>query len=248
MRNNKSIYLVGVLASILLAGCSDSDGSSSSIEPSSTSETLNTFDGDGIYMDTVEDEIVVVDTDKDSDNIILFRYENGVFEFHVANSIIDSELLGQAFELNTLGMTYATDGVYQANDAQEINFSFDGDVLTVTAPDIGFDGSSLVKTDDTLPLDSLVGTHTNTSGESWTIFADGSFVVNASCTISGDMTRDGAYFNIDHATAVSCTNPSLINDDYSGVVYTYTDGDDTYVLSLLKNESGMIWTVVPKSD
>ncbi|MEZ9439492.1 hypothetical protein [Vibrio atlanticus] len=103
------------------------------------------------------------------------------------------------------------------------------------------------KTSDSLPLSQIVGTHTNpTDGSTWTINADGSFSVNGICAISGKLVRNGAYYNVTGASAVSCSTTAL-NGTYNGVLVTVQHKGAHYIAGLLGNDSGILWGHAPKS-
>ncbi|MGF1718333.1 hypothetical protein L4D08_26115, partial [Photobacterium chitinilyticum] len=151
-------------------------------------------------------------------------------------------------QMKTKGMTFADNNGFVYDQEQTMTASFTNSTVTLTAV---IDNTNIVysmdKTSASLPLDQIIGTHTNpTDGSTWTINADGSFVVNGVCTISGNLKRSSDYFNIDKATAVGCNNVSL-NGDYHGILMTVNRNGTQYITGVLGNNTSLIWGSAVKS-
>ncbi|CAK1790738.1 Lipoprotein [Vibrio crassostreae] len=231
---NKGL-IVGLIASVSLVGCGGGGGGSST--PSSASS----FSGSGIYVNTADLAVMVIDSSRSANNLVVGDFANNGVYFTDSATTTEKQM-------KTKGVTYADASSFLKSSSQEMTANFTGNSVSLTAV---FNGSNLAysmdKTSDSLQLSEIVGTHTNLSdGSTWTINADGSFTVNGICTITGTLVRNGAYFNVNNANAVSCAQASM-NGTYSGVFLTVKHGGIDYVAGLLGNDTSLLWGSAPKS-
>jgi len=236
MSNNKLTIGLGVLLTVGLVGCG---GGGSDATP--TPNTANSFSGNGIYINSADSIIMAVDSTRDKNNLIVGDFNYGSV-FYVESATTSQD------QMKTKGMTFADNNGFVYDQEQTMTASFTNSTVTLTAV---IDNTNIVysmdKTSASLPLDQIIGTHTNpTDGSTWTINADGSFVVNGVCTISGNLKRSSDYFNIDKATAVGCNNVSL-NGDYHGILMTVNRNGTQYITGVLGNNTSLIWGSAVKS-
>ncbi|MGR5149677.1 hypothetical protein ACQKP8_24405 [Photobacterium alginatilyticum] len=236
MSKTKLMIGLGILTTVGLVGCG---GSGSDATPTPT--TAQSFSGNGIYINSNDFIVMAVDSKRTKNNLI-------VGDFNYGSVLIVDSATTSKNQMNTKGMTLADRNGFAFDPEQTMTASFVGSVGTLTAV---IDNTNIVysmdKTSASLPLDQIVGTHTNPSdGSTWTINADGSFSVNGICTISGNLKRNGDLFNIDKATAVSCSDASF-NGDYHGVLMTVSRNGTQYVAGILGNDTALLWGNAVKS-
>lgn len=235
--NNKGL-IVGLLASVSLIGCGGGDSDAASTPtPMKSKEFL----GDGIYVNSTDLAVMIVDSSRATNNLVVGDFaNNGVY-------FVDSATTTEN-QMKTKGVTYADTSSFLKDSNQIMTADFSGNSVALTA---AFNSRNLAysmdKTSDSLQLSLITGTHTNPDdGSVWTIKADGSFTVNGICTITGTLERNGMYFNVKNATAVSCAQSSM-NGTYNGVFITVTHGGTEYVAGLLGNDTSLLWGSAPKS-
>ncbi|PSW07532.1 hypothetical protein [Photobacterium lipolyticum] len=223
----------GILLVLLTSGCnSDSESSSSASGPSSSSES---FIGNGIYKGDGND-FMLVDSTRANNNVFLADLDSG--EFYVVDNSTATET-----QMITRGLTYSDNGNISRVEDFVATANFTPDTVTITAQleDQNFI-YSMDRAEDSLPLEQIVGTHTNPDdGSTWEINEDGSFVINGSCIISGNIKRQGAYYNINSASAVSCNN-SAENGSYYGALITLNIADNYYLFGIFANQASLLVT------
>ncbi|CAK1817585.1 Lipoprotein [Vibrio crassostreae] len=230
---NKNLIL-GVVTILGLVGCGGGGGSTAA-------PTAQSFKGDGIYVNSTDLSVMLVDSKRSSNNLIVGDFANNGVYFTDSATTTESQM-------ETKGITYADASSFITNSSQELTANFTDSSVSLTAV---FNGSNLAysmdKTSASLPMDQITGTHTNPSdGSTWTINTDGTFFVNGICSITGKIVRNGEYFNIDNATAVSCT-PSSLDGTYSGILLTVKHQGTDYVAGLLGNDTGLLYGNAPKN-
>lgn len=231
---NKNLIL-GVVTILGLVGCGGGGGGSTA------APTAQSFKGDGIYVNSTDLSVMLVDSKRSSNNLIVGDFANNGVYFTDSATTTESQM-------KTKGITYADASSFITNSGQELTANFTDSSVSLTAV---FNGSNLAysmdKTSASLPMDQITGTHTNPSdGSTWTINTDGTFVVNGICSITGKIVRNGEYFNVDNATAVSCT-PSSLDGTYSGILLTVKHQGTDYVAGLLGNDTGLLYGNAPKN-
>ncbi|CAK3434070.1 Lipoprotein [Vibrio crassostreae] len=229
--------IVGLLASVSLVGCGGGGGSDATATPT----TSKSFSGNGIYVNSTDLAVMIVDSTRAKNNLVVGDFANNGVYFVGSATTTENQM-------KTTGVTYADASSFLKDSNQTMTANFTGGAVALTAV---FNGSNLAysmdKTADSLLLSQITGTHANPDdGSTWTFNADGSFVVNGICTISGNLERNGAYFNVNNATAVSCAQSSM-NGTYSGVFLTVKHGGKDYVAGLLGNDTSLLWGSAPKS-
>ncbi len=226
--------LAGLVASALV-GCGGGGGGST------PAPVDNSFKGDGLYVNSSDLSLMVLDSKRKSNNLIVGDFANSSVYF------VDSAT-SQKDTMKTKGVSMANSSSYQKLANQELTATVKSNAVTLTGTVADTNLIySMDKTSDSLPLSQIVGTHTNpTDGSTWTINADGSFNVNGICTISGKLVRNGAYYNVTGAKAVSCSATAL-NGLYNGVLVTVEHKGANYIAGLLGNDSGILWGHAPKS-
>jgi len=230
---NKGL-MVGLIVSASLVGCGGGGGGSAQ-------SSVSSFSGNGIYVNTTDLAVMVVDTSRSANNLVVGDFANNSVYFTDSSTTTENQM-------KTKGVTFADNATFIKSSNQDMTANFTGDSVSLTAV---FNGSNLAysmdKTSDSLQISEIIGTHTNTNdGSAWIINADGSFTVNGICTITGTLERNGAYFNVNNANAVSCAQSSM-NGTYSGVFLTVKHGGIDYVAGLLGNDTSLLWGSAPKS-
>ena len=231
----KKIALLASLISATLIGCGGGGGGSSESSNSA-------FSGDGIYVNDTDLAVMVIDSKRAHNNVIVGDFTgNSVYFVDTATT--------SSGTVNASGIAYVTNnGPLQTDTAQTITATLNNNAVTLTATVGGTNlAYSMDKTSDSLPLAEIVGTHTSPDdGSTWQIDADGSLTVNGFCTISGNLVRNGAYFNITGATAVGCS-PSSYNGSYDGVLLTVEHNGQNHIAAVLGSNSGILWGSAPKN-
>ncbi|WP_413285642.1 hypothetical protein [Vibrio sp. MA40-2] len=221
---NKSFIIV-CLSSSLLIGCGG--GGSSDSSPS--------FTGNGIYSNTADLAVMIVDSTRDSENIIVGDFSNDSIYFtNTATTTVNT--------MTTTGLTYADTATFAVDTDLVLTATFDSSEVTLNGE---VDGTNLIysmdKASDSLSLAEIVGTYTDADdGSTWQVNSDGSFIITGTCIITGDIERSGAYWNITDASAVSCTD-SEFNGTYEGVFLTVNHDGHDYIAGLLANSVAMQW-------
>ncbi|MEZ8292012.1 hypothetical protein [Vibrio sp. 10N.237.312.B06] len=225
-------FILGVFASVVLVGC----GGGSSAAPSAA---VKTFSGNGLYVNPTDLTVMLVDSKRSKNNLIVGDFANNSVYF------VDSATTTET-SMTTRGLSFTSNNVFVKERIQLMHAKFTNNIATLTAV---VSGSNLVysmnKTTDSLALAQITGTHTNTTdGSTWTINADGSYVVNGVCTITGKLVRNGSYFNADNASAVSCSQ-SALNGSYNGVFLTVKHNGKDYIAGVLGNDTGILYGNAP---
>lgn len=227
--------LVGALViSAVLVGCGGGGGSSGSPTPQTG------FESNGIYVNDADLVVMVVDDTRTQNNVIFGDFAaNAVYFTHTAES--------SQGKIVTTGLTYADTSSYLIDSTLEITGSFSGDTATITGT---VNNQNLVytldKAESTKALSEIAGTYTNTDdGSVWAIGTDGAFsLTGAVCQISGTLVRNGDYFDLTNAQAVSCVDDDL-NGSYNGVIVTASHNGQSYMGGLLGSDNKLIWGSVP---
>ncbi|UTM60118.1 hypothetical protein L4174_018845 [Photobacterium sp. CCB-ST2H9] len=235
----KRYIAASILSTLILTACG---GGGSSEESSATSKS-GTFNYDGIYVHPTNFSLMMVDSKRSDTNIIINDFDEDTY------GIILSE------SAKTINNTMITTGYYFVSlfDGSDINHlsdiemkaTFNNSSVTWKSPYSPANDESdavvytMQKADDSLTLAEIVGTHTNpTDGSTWTINADGSFIVNDSCTISGNITRINSYFSVTNVEATQCADPALNGTYNDGVLLTVPHDGQTYIVgTMLRNFS-----------
>ncbi|MCW4446814.1 hypothetical protein OHV10_21475 [Vibrio splendidus] len=232
----KSKLLGALVVSAALVGCGGGSGGGSS----STSTQPAGFESNGIYANDADLVVMIVDDTRAKNNVIVGDFAgDAVYFTHSAESSQD--------KMVTTGLTYADTNNYLVDSTLEMTSTFSGDTATITGTvnnqNVIY---SLDKTASTKALSDIAGTHTNADdGSVWTIGTDGAFsLTGAVCQISGTLVRNGEYFDLTNAQAVSCIDDDL-NGSYSGVLVTASHNGQSYMGGLMGNDDALLWGSVP---
>lgn len=232
MKNKGLIF--GLMTIVGLIGCGGGGDSA-------TAQPVKSFKGNGIYVNPADLSVMLVDSKRSKNNLIVGDFANDSIYF------VDTATTTET-SMTTKGIKLANSGAFVHNSTQVMNAKFDKAIVTLTSV---FNSTNLVysmnKTSASLPLEQITGTHTNSNdGSTWTINSDGTFVVNGVCSITGKLVRNGEYFNANNATAVSCSQPSF-NGTYNGILLTVKHNGKEYITGLLENDTGLLYGHAPKS-
>lgn len=231
----KGLFTLLVTAVLLLGGCGG-DGSSIS----ESSERNDSFSYNGIYFNGADFAVLLVDSSRPENNLIVGDFGSDSVYFTDSATTTKNQM-------KTVGVTYADEVDFLKDSSQEITADFNDTSVelksTVNGRNLAY---SMNKVSDSLPLPEIVGTHTDTDGTTWEIFADGSFIVNGICTVTGNLVRKGAYFNVEKASATSCALTQM-NGVYSGVLLTVQYQGVDYLAGLLGSETALLWGSAPKN-
>ncbi|MDL5025608.1 hypothetical protein QR676_00045 [Vibrio sp. TMPB1044] len=232
MKGSTVFLVTSVL--LLVGGCGGGG------EDSSTSASNDSFSSNGIYFNSTDFAVLLVDSSRSENNLIVGDFGSDSVYFTDSATTTKNQM-------KTVGVTYADEVDFLKDSSQEITADFNDTSVELKAT---FNGRNLAysmnKVSDSLPLPEIVGTHTDTDGTTWEIFADGSFIVNGICTVTGNLVRKGAYFNVEKASATSCALTQM-NGAYSGVLLTVQHQGIDYLAGLLGSETALLWGSAPKS-
>ncbi|NAW66150.1 hypothetical protein [Photobacterium halotolerans] len=225
-----------IFSTFVLTACGGGDSANVSGESKSTS-----FNYDGIYVHQTDLALMLVDSQRNEFNIIAGDFLND------AVLLVDSATTS-GNTMNTTGLTISSNGAgIDYDPTVEMTATFDNSSVTWTSALVS-DGLSytMQKTDDSLSLSAIVGTHTNPDdGSTWTINADGSFTVNGICTISGNIARNNSYFAVTAAEAVQCADPDFNGTYDDGVLLTVPHDGQTYVAGIIGRSGSLVWGYAP---
>lgn len=229
--------VTSILVSVALVGCGGGGGGSGS---DVTAKTGDSFTGNGIYVNSFDLSLMVVDSTRSQNPLAVGDFANDTVYF------VDSATT-TADQMETKGITVADTTAIVSDSNQTMTATFDDSQVTLTAV---IDNTNLIYSMDkaaaSLPLAEVVGTHTNPDdGSAWTINADGSFTVNGVCTLAGTLERNGDYYNVE-ANATACPSASM-NGAYNGIFLTVNHDGTDYIAGLLGNDTSLIWGSAPKS-
>lgn len=224
-----SVGLVGCGGGGGGGGGTSADGSNS--EESSAAK----FSGNGIYVNQLTSTAMLIDSSRAKSNLVFGDFtDDTVFIAHNGTTTTN--------QMKTVGLTVVSSAVTYTDEEQEMTATFSGKSVTLNA--VLDDGNlvySMDKTSDSLELGKIVGTHTDPQdGSTWTINGDGSFIINSNCTISGNLVRNGSYFDIKGAQAVSCAEAEM-NGSYDGVLLTVELNGINRIAGILGNENYSLW-------
>tara|TARA_B100001059_G_scaffold86559_1_gene84746 strand:+ start:4211 stop:4930 length:720 start_codon:yes stop_codon:yes gene_type:complete len=234
MKNSGLIF--GMVLSVGLVGCGGGGGGGTSADGSNSEESsVAKFSGNGIYVNQLTSTAMLIDSSRAKSNLVFGDFtEDGVFIAHNGTTTTN--------QMKTVGLTVVYSAIAYTDEEQEMTATFSGKSVTLNAV---LDDENLIysmdKTSDSLELGKIVGTHTNPQdGSTWTINSDGSFIINSDCTISGNLVRNGSYFDIKGAQAVSCAEAEM-NGSYDGVLLTVELNGINRIAGVLDNENYLLW-------
>ncbi|MBJ2144813.1 hypothetical protein JC606_00225 [Vibrio sp. IB15] len=234
MKNSGLIF--GMVLSVGLVGCGGGGGGDTSAGGSNSEESSATkFSGNGIYVNQLTSQAMLIDSARAKDNLVLGDFtEDAVFIAHNGTTTTN--------QMKTVGLTVVTNTISYTDEEQEMTATFSDKSVTLnTVIDNKNEIYSMDKTSDSLELGKIVGTHTDPQdGSTWTINGDGSFIINSDCTISGNLVRNGSYFDIKGAQAVSCADAEM-NGSYDGVLLTVELNGINRIAGILGNENYSLW-------
>ncbi|CAG22807.1 hypothetical protein [Photobacterium profundum] len=216
---------VGLIISVvLLSACGG--GSSDSATPVAKEDPKLS----GIYQSS--DAVMLVDT----------SLNNGVIAADSSGNVFTFDAVTQNNnELNLKGVHLWSPAVDFYDSSLGLEISFTGNVANAMAT---IDNKSFVHTfkkqADSLPLNKLVGTHTNEAdGSTWTIDANGNLTINGMCTFTGKITAKDYYYKAT-ADATGCSS-STYDGKYEGYALTINESDHMYFVGALYNDLNMVW-------
>ncbi|MGF1681457.1 hypothetical protein [Photobacterium minamisatsumaniensis] len=225
------IYLF--LATVMMFGCGGG-GDNETNEQQGTSTAKAQFNG--LYQS--DDAVMIVDMDQQG-QVIAYDSSNTIYSFDHVYTFSN--------ELRLHGVQVTFDGGFEHFPDQVITVYFEND--TAHAATI-VNGQSFVhdfkRQPATLSLDDMVGTHTNQdTGETWAIESDGTFTVNAYCTLTGQLSIAENYYHSLTATASACPD-SNFDGDYQGMVFSVIIQGEKFLAGAVYNDEGnYMWGYVP---
>ncbi|MCR9640813.1 hypothetical protein NB496_09235 [Vibrio alginolyticus] len=234
----KNVFAVTALAALTLVGCGGGDGDSSS--SGTNTPDVSQFSHNGIYANTQDLVLMLVDSNRETNALIVGDFsQNAIIAAH------DASVKGDTMTLK--GLTYVDTSMFQSDSTLSATASFDESGVTLTGKvDNDFYSYSLAKAPDTKPLSEFTGTYTNPNdGSVWTVSESGELTINGDCQISGQLQRNGAYFNLNYGMVSNCSDPGL-NGPGSGVVLTATYQGKDYLAGVFSGvDERVLWGSVP---
>ncbi|MCM0148989.1 hypothetical protein KCN56_10470 [Photobacterium galatheae] len=227
----KRYIAASILSTLILTACGGGDNGEGS---------TGTFNYDGIYVHPTDLSLMIVDSHRPKTNLILGDFEIDQFALVDSSATTGNTMI-------TTGITLASfDGTDLTYDSSvKMKATFNNSSVTWVSPIDTSLTYTMYKTDDSLPLSEIVGTHTNSIGHTWTINADGSFTVNGICTISGNIKRSNRYFMVTEAEATQCIDSALNGTYDDGVLVTVPHNGQTYVAGIIQRKASLLWESAP---
>lgn len=221
-------FAMASMFSVALSGCGGGGGSDES----------DSFSYNGLYANSNDHVFMVVDSQRPNENIIVGDFLNNAI-------IVSHKATVSSNRLSIKGLTYIDLSTWVYDEALAGSVLFNDDVVTLSAVIENQNYLySMKKTDNSLSLSNIAGTHTNSiDGSVWSVALDGTFQINTGCFISGTMSRNGVYFDVT-AQAENCADSSL-NGQYTGVMATALYGGSHYLAGVMSSDTGAIWGSVP---
>ncbi|ENM5765078.1 hypothetical protein V4V57_000744 [Vibrio mimicus] len=203
-----------------------------------TPDTLYTKDG--IYINEQDLVVMLVDTDLYWKSVVVGDYANNaiyVGDFRTINKNT----------MQTSGLYYADPSTYYYERTTKINYTFTSMGANLSSIINGQNFAySFKRAPSSKLLSEIVGTHMNPDdGSTWTINADGSFIVNGECTLSGKFIRVDGYFTAKNTSATGCNDISYNDTDYEIRMVTATHKGTTYLLGVAMNYNKIMWGSAP---
>ncbi|MGF1877885.1 hypothetical protein L4D77_21525 [Photobacterium frigidiphilum] len=217
---------VGLIVSVVLLSACGSDESSSSTTPALKQDPKLS----GIYQSS--DAVMLIDT----------SIKNGVIAADSSGNVFTFDTVTQNNnELNLKGVHLWSSSFDFYDSSLGLAVSFNGNVASTMAT---IDNKPFVHTfkkkADSLPLNKLVGTHTNEAdGSTWTIDANGNLTINGMCTFTGKITAKDYYYKAT-ADATGCSS-STYDGQYEGYALTVNESGHMYFTGALYNDDNMVW-------
>ncbi|RBM25101.1 hypothetical protein [Vibrio tarriae] len=195
---------------------------------------------DGIYVNEQDLVVMLVDTDLYWKSVVVGDYTNSaiyVGDFGTVNKNT----------MQTSGLYYVDFNTYYYEPTTKINYTFTAMGANVSSIINGQNFAySFKRAPDSKPLAEIVGTHSNPDdGSTWAINADGSFVVNGECTLSGKLIRVDGYFTAKNTSATGCKDATFNDTNYEVRLITATHKGMTYILGVAMNNNKMMWGSAP---
>lgn len=228
--------------------------SSPSLPPKSENKTGSedkpkTYSPDGFFINDNVLLWMLVDSNRDSEGVIVGLYHWDTFYFTDSHSWENGRL-------KTQGLTYETDWQgsrlfdYGAHYKSEVTYSDDFKQASISGHTnyYAFGDQFTNNTHSLIELTEVKGTHTNSDdGSTWYQQEDGYFIINGECTISGTATKNNFYYEVVNAKATGCSNATKNGTNYKGVVVAFTYKGKRYLNGLFKNSSAILRVNVPTS-
>ncbi len=206
-----------------------------------TQTTPNTiYKKDGIYVNEQDLVVMLVDTDLYLKSVVVGDYTNNSIY------IADTRRLDKN-TMQTSGLYYVDLNTYYYEPTTKINYTFTATGANAFSIINGQNFTySFKRAPDSMPLAEIVGTHTNPDdGSTWTINADGSFIVNGECTLSGKFIRVDGYFTAKNSSATGCRDADFNDTNYEVRMVTATHKGTTYLLGVAMSYDKMMWGSSP---
>ncbi len=227
----KKFLAFGLVA--MLAGCGGSGGSSNPQD----SLSIN-----GIYMDTVGTESVLIDSDRG----VVFVSEDGFFAVDSASFEVNGLTLtaSNSEQVDTMTYSYVLNLTVKSTSSadytltmHELDHNMDTTITTTVTGTLERQASSLALADMT-----NFGTSTLDDSVTYVIDAAGTFTANSACVLSGDMVSKGFYYDIT-ASASSCdaSVSDLEGETVQGVAYTLNYNAQDYLIFAGTSSEWMFW-------
>ncbi|EGQ9634887.1 hypothetical protein QTU67_001675 [Vibrio cholerae] len=195
---------------------------------------------DGIYVNEQDLVVMLVDTDLYWKSVVVGDYTNSaiyVGDFGTVNKNT----------MQTRGLYYVDLNTYYYEPTTKINYTFTATGANASSVINGQNFAySFKRAPDSKPLAEIVGTHTNPDdGSTWTINADGSFIVNGECTLSGKFIRVDGYYTAKNTSASGCNDATFNDTNYEARMVTAIHKGTTYLLGVAMNHNKMLWGSAP---
>lgn len=225
--------LVIAVSVALLSACGG--GSSDSQATGNTAiSPAPSIQPNGIYKS--DDAVMIIDTEI-THGVLAADSSNNLYLFDTATVNNDT--------LDLKGIHLWSNSISFYNASQTASLTFNDNTASVMAT---IDSQSFVHTfvkqPDSLSLNQLIGTHTNTDdGSTWDIDSAGNITINGMCTFSGTLTNNDHYFKVS-MTATACS-PTSYNGNYDGAAFTVDDNGITQFVGALYSDAGIVWGTVP---
>lgn len=219
----------------VLTGCGGGSGGGDSAAPAATTHTK-----DGIYLNSTDLAIMLIDTDLSDSAMLVGDYLNDELYFNNTHTLSGNTMT------NT-GLAYVSSSTYAYDSSLETKVTFESDSATVSGV---VDGTNLMysfeRTGNSAQIADITGTHTNPDdGSTWTINSDNTFVINGLCTITGTLTRVKGYYSAENVVATGCLDTSFNGTDYNARVLTVEQSGTTYILGAMNNDTAILWGSTP---
>ncbi|MCG9783057.1 hypothetical protein L1D52_11900 [Vibrio brasiliensis] len=227
---NKRVLIV--LSIVIFSGCGGDSDVNTDTAPDTTTSLKQL---DGLYANTNDLLLMIVDSKRKEVAIMLGNYRDGDIFLFDSHSLVDNTV-------TTKGLKHfsGSNSLFHHDPELETTIRFDEKTASISGiiEDQNFLYSFIRLR--SLEWSLAVGTHTGLNGTVWDIKKDGSFIINGACIVTGKMVNRDFYFAAENIQAANCGDNKLNGDDYQGWFVISELQGDIFLSGAMYNQKGIL--------